>query len=198
MDSATRERLASVGLWGIPDLASFGPLSPKQRALLLRGVHGGAGIANPFFIEVNSAGLTTSITTYTSGDQMGTEITCATGGGNASYGVVTSITMVDYAKVLGAVDFRFFYDTTTPAADNAAYAWSDADSNKLIAGCPVTMPSPVTDANNGVASLPNLWLQYKTGAGHANLYLDLITRSNNAVFGAVGDIHVKIGGFYFS
>jgi hypothetical protein len=156
------------------------------------------GVANPFYVEVTSAGLTTSITAYTSGDQLGTEITVATGGGNAVYGVITSLTLIDYARVLGAVEARFFYDTTTEAADNAAYAWSDADSDKLIAGGIITIPSPVTDANNGVSVVPNLWCQFRTGASHGNLYCSLITRSGHTFFGAAGDIHLKVGGFYFS
>lgn len=156
-----------------------------------------AGVANPFLIEPNSAGLTTSITTYTSGDQLGTEITVATGGGASCYAVITSLTLIDYNKVLGAVDALFFSAATTPAADNAANSWSDADMNKLIAGGFVNLPAPTVSALNYVASVPNLWIQGRCDAS-ANFYLDLITRSANAVFAAAGDIHIKVGGFYFS
>lgn len=157
-----------------------------------------AGVANPFVVEVTSAGLTTSITTYASGDQLGTEITCAPSGAAASaFFVVDSITLIDYSKVLGAVDLRLFNAATTPAADNAAYAWSDADSNKLIPGGVVNLGAPVADANNSVVAIPNEWIKGRLD-GSAQFYLDLITRSANAVFGAVGDIHVKLGGFWFS
>lgn len=157
-----------------------------------------AGVANPFLVEVAAAGLTTSITTYTSGDMLGTEITVATGGGNASHGVITSLTLIDYAKVLGAVDLLFFKDSTTPAANNAANSWSDADMLKMIAGGFISIPSPTVSALNNVAAIPNLWCNFVCGAGHANLYLNLITRSANAVFGAADDIKIKVGGFYFS
>lgn len=157
-----------------------------------------AGVANPFVVEVTSAGLTTSITTYTSGDQLGTEITCAPSGASASaFFVVDSVTLIDYAKVLGAVDLRLYNATTTPAADNAAYAWSDADSNKLVAGGVINIPAPVADANNSVIAVPNLWIKGRLDAS-AQFYADLITRSANAVFAAAGDIHLKLGGFWFS
>jgi hypothetical protein len=156
-----------------------------------------AGIANPFAVEVTSAGLTTSITAYTSGDQLGTEITVAIGGGASAYAVITSVTMVDFNKVLGAIDVRVHRATTTPAADNAAAAWSDADADKLIPGGIISLPPPVVDANNGVAVVPNLWIMGRTDAS-GNFYADCITRSANAVFGAVGDLHLKFGGFYFS
>ena len=156
-----------------------------------------AGVANPFLIEVTSAGLTTSITTYTSGDQLGTEITVATGGGASAYAAITSLTVVDYAKVLGAFDALFFNAATTPAADNAANSWSDADMNKLIAGGFISFPAPTASALNGIGSIPNLLCNGRTD-GSGNFYLDLVTRSANAVFGAAGDIHIKVGGFYFS
>lgn len=156
-----------------------------------------AGVANPFLVEVNSAGLTTSITTYASGDQLGTEITVTTGAGASGYATITALTLVDYNKVLGAVDALFFNAATTPAADNAANSWSDADMNKIIAGGWAQLPAPIVGANNYVASVPNLWINGRTDAS-GNFYLDLITRSANAVFGAVGDIHIKVGGFWFS
>ena len=156
-----------------------------------------AGVANPFFVEVTSAGVTTSITTYTSGDQLGTEITVATGGGASCYCVVDSITLIDYAKVLGAVDAFIFRASTTPASDNAANSWSDADMDKLIAGWYLPIGAPIASANNATISIPNLLLHARADAS-ANLYLDLVTRSANAVFGAASDIRIKVGGFYFS
>ena len=156
-----------------------------------------AGVANPFVADVAAAGLTTSITTYTSGDQLGTEITVATGGGAQAYAVITSLTLVDFAKVIGALDFFFFNAATTPASDNAANSWSDADMNKLIAGGFISMAAPTASANNFMGSIPNLWANGRTDAS-GNFYLDLVTRSANAVFGAATDLKVRVGGFYFS
>lgn len=156
-----------------------------------------AGVSNPFLVEVTSASLTTSITTYTSGDQLGTEITVATGGGAQVYAAITCLSLVDYSKVLGATDLLFFNAATTPASDNAANSWSDADMNKLIAGGYVQMAAPTASANNYIGSIPNLLIQGRTDSS-GNFYLDLVTRSANAVFGAAGDIHVKVGGFWFS
>lgn len=159
-----------------------------------------AGTVNPFDIQVQSANLTTATTTYTSGDQLGDEITLTgVGGTNNNYGVITSITVVEYSRVLGAFELRFFRDTTTPAANNAAAAWSDADATKLIPGGVVMLPPPSQDANNGVIAMANLWIPFRTGSSHANLYMDMITRTGNAVFaGGADSIRVNIGGHYYS
>src|SRR5437667_264578 len=98
----------------------------------------------PVQVDVVSAGLTTATTAYTSGDQLGTEITVGTmAAANAGYGAIVAIELVDYSAILGAVDVFVFGDTTTPAADNAAAAWSDADSLKSIPGSPIMLPGPV-------------------------------------------------------
>lgn len=159
-----------------------------------------AGVVNPVDLQVQSANLTTATTAYTAGDQLGDEITLTgIGGSNNGYGVITAITLIDYSRVLGAIELRFFRDSTTPAANNAAYAWSDADNTKLVPGGIVTLQTPVLDANSGVTSVPNLWIPFRTGASHSNLYMDMITRSNNAVFaGGADSIRVNIGAHYYS
>src|SRR5689334_6525222 len=105
-----------------------------------------AGIANPFALDLAAASLTTSITTYTSGDQLGTEISVTTGVGASGYVTISSVSMVDYSKVIGQVDALFFNAATTPASDNAANSWSDADMLKLIGA--ISIPSPTVSANN--------------------------------------------------
>lgn len=180
------------------EIEALGLLSPAERMMVMRGLSGAAGVANPFFVEVTSAGVTTSITAYTSGDQVGTEVTCALSPSNNVHAVVAALTLVDYAKIVGAMELRFFRDTTTPAADNAAASWSDADEDKIVGGGVVQVPAPLTDGLNGVSAVPNLWFQGRTGTGHPNFYLDIITRSGHTFFGAASDLRIKLSGFYFS
>lgn len=145
-------------------------------------------------ITCNSAGLTTSVTAYTIGDQAGTEITvtgaAATSGG---YGVITSIECVDNSARLGSYQLMIFNAATTPAADNAAASWSDADALKAIGNCPVIMPAPYVMANNGVGGMGNLWLPFKC-SGTANLFIDIILLGvpTSNFFSAVGDLNFRL------
>lgn len=160
-----------------------------------------AGTANPFFVDQASANLTTSITTYTSGDMLG-HVTgpldgfpIATGGAASCYAVITTVSVIDYAKVLGAVDVLFFNAATTPQSDNAANSWSDADMNKLVGW--INIPAPTVSANNYAVTVPNLWIVGQTDS-NSKFYGNMITRSANGVFGAATDIHLHVSGFYFS
>ena len=156
-----------------------------------------AALTNPFDIAVVSAGLTTSITTYTSGDQLGTEITCATGGGANCLAVVTSIEIIDAVKVVGALDARFFNAATAEATDNAAASWSDGDMINCVGI--VSLPTPTSETNNSVTVQSGLWVgPFKTDAS-GNFYTSLITRTANGVF--TGDaiaLKVRLHGFYSS
>src|SRR5690349_16515064 len=126
------------------------------------------GIPNPWSVEINAANLTTATTAYTSGDMLG-HVTgpvdgfpIATGCGNASYGYITSVSLVDYAKVIGATDLLLFRDATTTASDNGANSWSDADMDKLIPGGVINIPSPMVSALNNIAVVTGLLIPYRT------------------------------------
>lgn len=162
------------------------------------------GIVNPFVIEQPSANLTTATTAYVSGDMLG-HVTgpldgfpLAVGGPVGSLGYITSVTLVDYAKVIGATDLFIFRDATTPASDNGANSWSDADMDKLIPGGVINIPAPTVSALNNVAVVSGLLLPYKIGAVAGTLYGNLITRSGHTFFGAATDLRLKVGGFYFT
>lgn len=142
-------------------------------------------------IQVASAGLTTATTAYTAGDQLGTEMTFASAarvsGGTST---VVSATLVDKAKVVGAVDLFLFDRSVTPAADNAANSWSDADM--LFCLGVISFYSMFQSANNyiGVAGggLPLIIQPNAT-----SIFGHLITRSGHTFFGAVGDLVVSLG-----
>lgn len=156
-----------------------------------------AGTWNPFNLDLNSAGLTIATTAYTAADQLGTEITGATGGGASAKGEIRAITLVDYSKIIGATELIVFGAATTPAADNAAASWSDADMDKSEPGARLDLPAPVVYPNNYVVAVPNLCIPF-TADGSGNIYFDLITRLGHTFFGAVGDLRLKVGGGYWS
>lgn len=153
----------------------------------------------PKLVTGTSGSLTTSVTAYSTGDQLGGEITLTSmATGNAGYGVITGITVLDEADVMGGFDIFLWQDTTTPASDNAAAAWSDADARKIVPGFPISMPAPVDVGGARLSPVQNLWIPFQTGSSHANLYCDLVTRSNNSFFAAATDLKVYVSLLQYS
>ena len=129
----------------------------------------------PTSIVATAAGLTTATTTYTAGDMLGSELTltsaaAATGG----RGVITGIHIQDSAVVVtnAGLDIRLFNAASTPAADNAANSWSDANSRLQVVA--YQTPKLVASALNASIYVGNLWLPFTT-SGSANLFLNVIT-----------------------
>ena len=133
----------------------------------------------PFSLPFTSAGLTTAVTAYTSGDQLGTEINLSFATPHTQLVVVTGIYMLDISNVIGATDFYFFNGASTPAADNAAASWSDANILKLIAVINATQVN-TSGANKTVTWTGRMPFQLNSGE---SLLLNLVTRTGNAVFG---------------
>jgi hypothetical protein len=148
------------------------------------------GPADSRTLLLTSAGLTTASTNYTTGDQMGTEMSHATAVRTAKGLVVVSASIVDKAKVIGATDLYVFDASTTPAADNAAAAWSDADMLKLLGI--IHFNDVITSGNNYQVLATNLPLVLKPASG-TTVYFDFVARANPAFFGAVGDLQVRLG-----
>lgn len=147
------------------------------------------GLGDSRNITVTSAGLTTSVTNYATGDQMGTEVTLAST--RTARGItIQSAVAIDKAKVLGAFDLFIFNAATTPASDNAANSWSDADMINCLGVIHFT--DVMTSANNYAIMATNLPLVLKPTSG-TSLYFDFVTRTANVFFGAVGDIVVNLG-----
>lgn len=147
----------------------------------------------PAEVTCTSAGLTTATTAYAVGDQAGTEMTLTSAAASSGgHGVITGIELVDNSARMGSYQLWIFNASTTPAADNAAASWSDADAAKAIAGGPIIMPAPYVMANNGVGGAGNLWLPFKC-SGTANLYVDiqLLSVPTSNFFSAVGDLNFR-------
>ena len=151
----------------------------------------------PWTFTVAASGLTTSITAYTAGDMLGSELTitgaAATTGGK---GVITSIEVQNSStNVTGALDLRFFSAASTPAADNAANSWSDANSRLQVVG--IQVAAPVASALNSVGFTGNLWLDYTTTSS-SSLFLNVICLGAPAVFSAATDLNYTINGLQWT
>lgn len=129
-------------------------------------------------IQVQSAGLTTATTAYTSGDQLGTILTFANAvRQNGATGIIQSATLMDASAVIGAVDLYLFDRSVTLAADNAAAAFSDADM--LFCLGVISFGTPIGGTGNSIAtSVAGLGIMPNA----TSLFGALVTRSANAVF----------------
>lgn len=140
-------------------------------------------------LTVTSAGLTTASTAYTAGDQLGTEITVASAvRQSGATATIVHAVLLDKANAIGPVDLFLFDRASTPAADNAANAWSDADMLNCLGIIEFAYPKPT--ANNRFAHAVNLPVMIMPNA--TSLFCDFVTRQGHTFFGAAGDLVAKL------
>lgn len=146
--------------------------------------------ANLVRVSVQSGGLTTASTAYSAGDQVGNQFTIA-GAARASggYGYITGVTLISAADIIGPFDVVFFDSSVTLAADNAAFAISDADALKIVGIAALSGAYDI--GNNRVAQAQNIRIPYQCSGG-TSLYAGLITRAGHTFFGAVGDLQLIV------
>lgn len=148
------------------------------------------GLGHSKILTVTSAGLTTASTNYASGDQGGTEITLTSAVRTGKGLILQNAVMIDKAKVVSSVDLLVFQAATTPASDNAAASWSDADMLNLLAQ--IHFSDLYQGANNYVLQATNLPVVLKPTSG-TSLYFDFVVRAATTFVGAVGDWVVNLG-----
>jgi hypothetical protein len=139
--------------------------------------------------QTNSAGLTTSTTAYSAGDQLGTILTVA-GQARATgrTGLIHGAVLIDRAKIIGAVNLYIYRATVTLAADNAAFDVSDADQDSLVGV--IALGTPRVLGSNGVTTAYNLGMPYDCAA--TSLFIALETVSGHTFFGAVSDLRLTL------
>lgn len=139
---------------------------------------------------VTSSGLTTATTAYVTGDQVGAQFTVAgaaraSGGG----GYITGVALIDAADIIGGYEVVFFDSSVTPAADNAAFAISDADALKIIGT--VQLAGSVDIGNNRLCQAHNLAIPYVCSGG-TSIYALLICRFGHTFFTAATDLQLVV------
>jgi hypothetical protein len=143
-------------------------------------------------IAVGVTGVTTATTAYVAGDQVGTQITLANAARlSGGSGTIVGATLIDQSDIIGAYDLVIFDSSVTLAADNAAFAISDADSLKIVALIQLAGAFDLT--NNRVAQAYNLAIPYVCSGG-TSLFAALITRAGHTFFtaGALPQVNVYV------
>jgi hypothetical protein len=148
-----------------------------------------------FRIEVNSAGLTIATTAYTAGDTAGTEMSFANAARVSGWGGVINTAVLEdvQVKVNGmSVELWLFKAASTPAADNAAADWSDANMNNLAGIITFDSGSWRTNASNAVNVQHGLNIGY--GCSATTLFGTFVLRGvpTGNFFTAVTDLRVTL------
>lgn len=146
-------------------------------------------------IEVNSAGLTTASTTYTAGDQEGTELTFADAARvSGQGGVVVSAVLLDKPKVLSGtpaeIDLLLFASSVTGASDNAAFDDSDTDMGEYVGRIKFYAADWLATASNATNERHGLSIGYVCDA--TSLFGILVGRTNHNFYSAATDLRVAL------
>lgn len=149
------------------------------------------GLPPTRLITITSAGLTTGATAYTAGDVLGTEMELANAARYTAGGLsIVSALLIDKANIVGPVNLYVFDRASSPAADNAAMAWADADMANLVAIINFSVPTPSTNNRAGVA-VGGLPMVVKPNA--TSLFAVAVTLTAHTFFGAATDLIFKLG-----
>lgn len=146
-------------------------------------------------IEVDSGGLTTASTSYTAGDQVGTELTFANAARvSGQGGIIVGLSVLDKPKVMSgtpaAFDFYIFTTSITGASDNSAFDDSDTDMGNLVDIIRFSTADWVSNTSNATASRSGLSIGYTCAA--TSLFGILVCRTNHTFFGAVTDLRYAL------
>lgn len=142
---------------------------------------------------VDSAGVTTASTNYAIGDQVGTEFVFASAALTSGWGGwITDAILVDKSLKLNAGDFELllFRQSVTPAADNAAHAFSDADKAHYLGKIRFATGDWETDANSAINERHQIGLGYTCNA--TSLFGYAVTKQANAFFSASTDFSIGL------
>jgi hypothetical protein len=140
-----------------------------------------------------SAGLTTSATAYTAGDQLGTILTFSSAvAASAGGGLLVAATLLDEVKITGDVWLYLFDRSVTLAADNAAADFSDGDMAFCLGVVKFPQGDDVTSnrfAQWPTSTSPPFLLKANSGT---SIYGALVTQSGHTVFTAVTNLKVAL------
>ncbi len=123
--------------------------------------------------QVRAAGL--SNTLYTTGDQMGTEMVFALGDVTSnSTGYIVGARISDLEDEVTATDLLIFTAPATPAADNAAASFADADADRLVGAISVSTIQDLALNKIAVWDAPGNGMPFVAPTGR--LYVNMVAR----------------------
>jgi hypothetical protein len=141
----------------------------------------------PVAFSVTSSGLTTATTAYSNGDTLGTIFTVSgAAASSGGFGHLRNIRINDYADIVASVTLFIYRSSPTLAADNAAWAVSDADNDNLVGQLFVTLAD--NGANRQGFVIPHMMYDCAATSLFIGIRADSISAS---FFGAATDIRLR-------
>lgn len=129
---------------------------------------------------------------YTANDAVGGEMTFAGATANRSQtAVLSTVTIIDEGDQGAALNLVCANQTVTEGADNAAFAWSDADVLNAVITVAIAATDYVDVGGAKVAVVGNVGQLFTTYNGDS-LYCQLQT-TGTPTYAATDDITVKLG-----
>jgi hypothetical protein len=138
-------------------------------------------------VQATVTGLSTGAG-YTAGNQAGTQVAFTNALRTTGTGTVATATLIDKSNVLGAVDLHLFSQPVTPASENTAANFSDADMQYFIGT--ISFPAPIPFVNNRAATVPAVGLSVQ--APGTTLYGYMVTLTTHASFSAANDVTINL------
>lgn len=145
---------------------------------------------NLAYVDVTSTGMTTATTAYSDGDLVAAEAFLVLPA-SATNGLLMSVTLLDEADIMGAVDIVFGTAAMSMGTDNALPSITDANA-RLIKGV-VEMPYPKDLGGCRVSEVDSLALPLMADVGATGVAFRFITRSPHTFAGAAGDWKARFG-----
>jgi hypothetical protein len=141
-------------------------------------------------LTVTSGGLTTASTAYSANDQVGTIFTFTNfGTGSGLGGILMSVRLDDETDIIGQYSVVVYSASVTPAADNAAFAVSDADSQLQVGPGPIWL-GPVSD--NGANRTAGWTGSIPYNCAATSLFALLRTDGSHTFFGATTSLKLTL------
>ncbi len=125
---------------------------------------------------------------YDANDMVGVEMEFAL---QSQSGVVQSLVVTDLGEQDAALELHLFRKSVTPAANNAAVAFTDAEGKASAVGVIVIPAADYIDAGPySIATIENLGINYECDSG--TLFGYVVTRGT-PTYGSTSDLTFKLG-----
>jgi hypothetical protein len=189
-DASHTDADPGIPVFGVRNYA--GPGADGEYGAMSLASDGSVHVAlrNLFRISNASTGLTTSVTSYTVGDQVGAQFALANAARvSGGYGSIAAVSLISAGDFIGAYDVVFTQSSITLASDNAAYAITDADALNIIGMAQLSGAFDI--GNNRLVQANGLKIPYNCSGG-TTLHAGLITRATHSFFAAAGDLQLVV------
>lgn len=191
-----------TGVTSVVSIGSMGTLNTLGSVTNVVNINTLGAISSAVQIYPGGAviGQTPTVSTgaYSAKDAVGGLLTFASAARIANgQGIVNTLTIIDDDSEAAGLELWLYDRTFTATADNAAFDPTDADNENLVGVVPISTADYYAAADNSVASVRGVGLEYACGSAGTTLYGQL-KATGTPTYTATTDISVKLAVEYIS